>query len=130
MKLLKFALIVVILATLISEFGESWFRRRRRRRSQPSCSAQSCNVSEWSSWSSCGNTGVETRTRIKTVNQSCGGSCFLDFVDVRIPCNRTCKNGGSQENGFCSCTDGFTGRCCEIGKPFLFIIEIFIRSVR
>ena len=125
MNLLRVALLVFVLALVVFE-GESWLSRRRRHsQSLQSCSAKSCNVTLWSAWSSCGNAGVQTRTRTKIANQSCGGSCNLEFVDVRVPCNRSCQNGGNPQDGFCSCKDGYTGRCCEMGRKLFCLKDLF-----
>ena len=55
---------------------DTWRRRRRRRRS---CSPRNCEVSSWSSWSSCsaekcGQQGSQRRTRWRVSEPSCGGS--------------------------------------------------------
>ena len=69
-------------------FQETQCCRRRR-----SCSAQSCRVSSWSRWSSCsrtcGSSGTQKRTRHKTRNEYCGGSCHYSFSETRA-CNRRC----------------------------------------
>ena len=81
--LLALGAIVVVFSTSNALF---WRRRRRR------CSAVSCRVSSWSSWSSCSRTcgsGVKTRTRTKTRSASCGGTCPYDFTDTKR-CNSNC----------------------------------------
>ena len=81
--LLVLGAIVVVFST-----SNAWFWRRRRR----SCSAVSCRVSSWSSWSYCSRTcgsGVKTRTRTKTRSASCGGTCPYDFTDTKR-CNSNC----------------------------------------
>ena len=115
-KVVNTALIFIVILFLQLQFSESWRRRRRRRR----CQAVSCQVSSWSPWSgcshACGTTGVQTRARSKTRTESCGGTCPYHLSESR-PCNRNaCKNGGSPTSGRCSCTPGWTGTCCEIGK--------------
>ena len=57
------------------------------------CSRRNCQVSSWSSWSSCshncGSYGTQKRTRRKTQTESCGGSCVYSLVETRA-CNRRC----------------------------------------
>ena len=57
------------------------------------CSAVDCTVSSWSSWSSCSRTcgsGVKTRTRTKTTDESCGGSCHYHYFQETKTCNSNC----------------------------------------
>ena len=120
MKTIKFTLLAFVLALLISE-GNFWLFRRRRR-SPPSCTLQSCVVSQWTAWSSCsqdcGNNGHQTRTRMKIRDERCGGSCYYEFSQSQA-CNRFCYSGGTPQDGYCSCRHGFAGSCCEIGRTSL-----------
>lgn len=81
--------VVFAIFTFCSLFipSHQWFSRRRR-----SCSASNCQVSGWGGWSrctrSCGG-GTQTRTRRKTVIESCGGGCSYKFTDSRN-CNTYC----------------------------------------
>jgi len=84
----------------------------------PPCSPQSCQVSFWSRWSQCthqcGTDGTQTRTRRKTVSESCGGSC--PHTSEMRSCNRNnCQNSGTPAGNGCSCLPGYSGTCCEIG---------------
>ena len=111
---------IIIVSLLQAQFGAFGWRRRRRRRRAPVCSRTNCLVSSWSSWSACshkcGTTGVQTRTRSKTRSESCGGTCPYQLTGCRS-CNRNaCKNGGTPKPGYCSCTKGWTGTCCEQGE--------------
>ena len=104
-------------------YVEGWRRRRRRRRSPPPRPPRPCRVGSWSSWSrcshQCGNAGIQSRTRVKTVTECCGGRCPYHFRETR-PCNRNaCRNGGRPTNGRCNCNAGWTGTCCERGKCFV-----------
>lgn len=83
------------------------------------CSPQACHVSFWSRWSpcthQCGTNGTQTRTRTKTIFESCGGSC-PHLSEIRS-CNRdNCQNSGTPSRNGCSCPPGYVGTCCEIGK--------------
>jgi hypothetical protein len=89
----------------------------RRRR----CNPTNCQWGSWSSWSgcshSCGNAGVQTRTRSIRVSASCGGSSCSGSSSNSKPCNRGgCHNGGTPVYGRCHCTPGWTGTCCESGE--------------
>ena len=83
------------------------------------CSPQACHVSFWSRWSpcthQCGTNGTQTRTRTKTIFESCGGSC--PHLSEMRSCNRdNCQNSGIPTSSGCSCLPGYNGTCCEIGK--------------
>lgn len=67
--------------------SNAWWSRRRR-----SCSAVHCRVSNWNAWSSCSRTcggGLATRTRRKTVTESCGGGCAYQLKETKT-CNTIC----------------------------------------
>ena len=80
---------------------------------------KNCKLSSWTSWCGCthrcGNVGVQSRTRSKIEQECCGGKCWP--LNQTKECNRdACQNGGTPVHGRCSCTAGYTGICCEIGK--------------
>lgn len=90
------------------------------------CSPRSCQVSYWSHWShcshQCGTSGTQTRKRIKTVAESCGGSCSFALSETR-PCNTdNCQNSGTPTSQGCSCKPGYRGTCCEEGKLKIHIV--------
>ena len=112
-----FALLLVV---LIIHETESWWSGRRRRRRTPTCVARNCQVGQWSGWSDCthrcGNAGTQSRTRAKTVDETCKGTCPYHLSETQ-DCNRNaCQNGGVPASGHCSCKAGFTGTCCEQGR--------------
>ena len=83
---MKFCNIVLVLL-LFNCFLETnaWFSRRRRRRF---CSPRDCEVSSWSSWSSCsaeqcGQEGSQQRTRWRVSEPSCGGSECPNLQETR-----------------------------------------------
>lgn len=87
--MVQFCSLILALTTITVVLTPSyaWWSRRRR-----SCSAVRCQVSNWSSWSSCTrscNGGIRTRTRRKTVTESCGGSCPYHLSNT-MNCNTQC----------------------------------------
>ena len=83
---MKFCNIILVLL-LFNCFLETnaWFSRRRRRRF---CSPRDCEVSSWSSWSSCsaeqcGQEGSQQRTRWRVFEPSCGGSECPNLQETR-----------------------------------------------
>ena len=107
-------LIAIIMLIFLVKYGaEGWWRGRR----SPSCHRRDCTVSQWSTWGHCshrcGNSGIQSRHRIKTRDESCGGQCHYVFTQSRS-CNRNaCRNGGTPQESYCSCPSGWTGTCCE-----------------
>ena len=76
-------LILLIISFYFAYDTEAWRRRRRRR----SCSASNCQMSSWSSWSSCsapcGHFSSQQRTRYVRTHASCGGSCPYSTQETR-----------------------------------------------
>ena len=75
-----------------------------------------CQLSSWSSWSTCSLPcgGTQTSSRYVVTKEQCGG----------VPCNSTlrktrackvarCFNQGTLVGGHCSCLSGYFGGCCE-----------------
>ena len=115
MTLLITAVLLILLAYDVTEGCP-----RRRRRSPPPCQRFDCQVSSWRSWSSCsqqcGTSGIKSRSRYKTQNAQCGGSCPYHFSESR-PCNRdACRHGGTPWSRGCRCPAGWAGTCCENGN--------------
>ncbi|XP_031560747.1 uncharacterized protein LOC116296797 isoform X2 [Actinia tenebrosa] len=110
--------VLLLLLIMFLRDGEAWMRRRRRRRAPPPCHARDCQLSEWSHWSvclhRCGNAETRYRTRTKTADEACGGTCYYNFRE-ESNCNMyPCQNGGTPSYGQCSCRTGYTGTCCEL----------------
>ena len=87
--MVRCAALLLALGTIVLVFTPSnaWWRRRRR-----SCSAVHCRVGSWSAWSTCSRTcasGLTTRTRRKTVTESCGGGCAYHLKETKS-CNTNC----------------------------------------
>ncbi|XP_068740906.1 spondin-1-like [Montipora capricornis] len=68
---------------LVPHDTDGWRRRRRRR-----CPAADCKVSSWNSWSSCstdtcGQQGLQRRSRTVTSSASCGGAACPTLDETR-----------------------------------------------
>ena len=121
-------------------------RRTRSRVSGPSCGGSecptleetrqcygtrsvNCQLSPWSTWSacstSCGISGIQTRTRHKIIIERCGGSCSSTLPETKGCQELSCLNGGSLKRGTCFCKEGYSGHCCEKGKPAILGQQIF-----
>lgn len=76
-----------------------------------------CELSEWTSWSSCttpcGASGTQSSSRHRVLTEKCGGTCSSSLSRTRSCLQTSCFNGGSVQNGACRCRDGFTGNCCQ-----------------
>jgi len=88
---MRWAAIILAIGTILVVLTPSnalWRRRRRRR----SCPPFNCRVSTWSTWSTCTQScgvGLTSRTRNKTISESCGGSCYYRLQETKI-CNTEC----------------------------------------
>ena len=97
------------------------------------CIPQDCEVSSWTFWSSChgercGGRGVQRRTRWKDTVPSCGGSECPILEETRSCGSEltSCLNGGRlNDNGTCSCADGYSGQSCEV-KPDGIVRKSFL----
>ena len=79
-----------------------------------------CQLNSWSEWGACTpatcdvTSGIQFSTRHKIITEKCGGTCPSILRKSRTCIsNFTCRNGGSLNEGSCSCTKGFSGVCCE-----------------
>ena len=127
-------LLALSLALLISVgIKESGGSQHRWRYAPPPCTYRACQVSSWSKWShcthQCGTSGTQTRTREKTVVESCGGLCPYVLSETRA-CNRNnCQNSGTPTSQGCSCKPGYRGTCCEIGKLEKYVYKTHRKSL-
>ena len=80
----RMTLLVFLVTFIVFQHADAWRRRRRRR-----CPRRDCEVSYWSSWSSCsayscGQRGHQSRSRTITSHSSCGGaSCPSSLHETR-----------------------------------------------
>lgn len=119
----KFLVVSLVLLAFVCDTESTWWWRRNKKRSptpRPYCRPRKCQVYPWSEWSACsyqcGTSGTQTRTRIKTVVEACGGTCPYHLKEIRS-CNRDkCQNSGTPWSYGCSCPPGYSGKCCEIAK--------------
>ena len=78
--------LVLLVLFIVFQHADAWQRRPRRR-----CPRRDCEVSYWSSWSSCsanscGDRGNQSRSRIITSNSSCGGVACPPSLDETRQC--------------------------------------------
>ena len=74
MFLARIGVFFLLVSVIFFQHTDAWRRRRRRR-----CPVRDCEVSYWSSWSSCsayscGQRGYESRSRTIRTYSSCGGA--------------------------------------------------------
>ena len=84
--------------------------------------AVECQLSPWSEWGDCKRTscqlsGIQTRTRKKTVKEECPGTCKYELHQTKLctQSQRPCFNGGTYKPNItgCVCMQGYSGVCCE-----------------
>lgn len=119
---MKSIVLTICFVVLITGTNSIFWSRRRRRRSPPPCNVRNCQVGSWTSWSSCshqcGTSGSQTRTRQQLQAAQCGGICPYHLQETQ-GCNRgNCQNGGTPNNGGCSCRSGYGGMCCQQDEVF------------
>ncbi|XP_071943927.1 SCO-spondin-like [Antedon mediterranea] len=80
------------------------------------CNAVDCTWTQWGEWASCDPLcGVDRqRTRERRQNPSiCGGNPCVGLHLETEDCEPLCYNGGVPSGGSCSCTQEYTGQCCD-----------------
>ena len=80
---LKISILVFVVLFAVFYDANAWRRRRRRR-----CTPHACEVSSWSSWSSCSvqqcrQEGLQRRTRTQVSPASCGGTDCPELDETR-----------------------------------------------
>ena len=82
--------------------------------------AVECQLRPWSEWSDCARTscqlsGIQTRTRNKTVKEECPCKYALHQTKLCTQSQRPCFNGGTYKPNItgCVCMQGYSGVCCE-----------------
>ena len=78
-----------------------------------------CLLSTWSEWgpysTPCGVSGTQRSSRHVIVMEKYGGTCTNTLRKTRAcPQLSSCLNGGSMQHGTCSCTENYSGSCCQI----------------
>ena len=105
--------ILFLLVFIVFNHTDAWFSRRRRRK----CTPRACEVSSWSSWSSCSaeqcvQHGWQRRTRTEESSPSCGGSECPELDETR-QCYGTrsqdCQLSSWSEWSACSTPCGVSG---------------------
>ena len=86
MAVVKTAIFVLLVYSVVFQHADAWGRRRRRRRRH--CTPRACKVSQWSSWSSCsadkcGQQGSQRRSRTEVSAPSCGGTGCPELDETR-----------------------------------------------
>ena len=87
-RIAAFVIVVSVICLLVNQ-GNAWRRRRRRR-----CPPTNCQMSQWSSWSTCsavacGSSGSQYRTRHVLSNPSCGGTACPPNIRETTNCDGT-----------------------------------------
>ena len=81
------------------------------------CAATDCILSQWTDWSacsaSCGDLGLQTRSRDVLAAAACGGGCTGQTTESR-PCNRVC----CPQN--CEFTEWTSWRSCKCDSAFFY----------
>ena len=113
----RITLLVLLFLFIVFQHADAWRRRRRRR-----CPVRDCEVSYWSSWSSCsadscGQRGYESRSRTITSYSSCGGAACPSSLDETRQCYSSalinCRLSSWSEWSACTATS-----CEESGTQF------------
>ena len=100
----------------------STLRRTRNCFNSITRKAVECQLNPWSEWGDCERTscqlsGIQTRTRNKTVKEECLGTCIYALHQTKLctQSQRPCFNGGTYKPNItgCVCMQGYSGVCCE-----------------
>lgn len=85
-----------------------------------------CEWTRWKSWDSCSSScggGSRSRSRPACCEadisfDKCMKDCRMDEDDAEETesCNEICYHGRYYYSG-CICTSGYSGYCCDIGRP-------------
>ena len=119
---------LVILALFLVMLDDSQGWKQSRTQTPPICSLRDWVLTSWSRWIdctfSCGKMARQWRQRRAFKLTNCFGfSPYLYRLDVLVQirsCNQRCYNGGTLKDIWCSCKQGFSGRCCEKGEQYCY----------
>ena len=99
------------------------YRTVQRSRACYGTQAADCNVTSWSSWSSCSAQssrcgGSQRSSRYILSRERCGGTpCNMTALRKTRACKQTfCVNQGTLLNGQCACKPGYYGSCCQYNR--------------
>ena len=119
---------LIILALFLVMLDDSQGWKQPSKQTPPICSLRDWALTSWSRWIdctfSCGKMARQWRQRRAFKLTNCFGfSPYLYRLDVLVQirsCNQRCYNGGTLKDIWCSCKQGFSGRCCEKGEQYCY----------
>ena len=121
---------LIILAHFLVMLDGSQGWKQLRTQTPPICSLRDLALTSWSPWIDCtfssGKMARQCRRRQRFKLTNCFGNSQYPYrLDVLVQirsCNQRCYNGGTLQNIWCSCKQGFSGFCCEKGEQYCYTL--------